>query len=83
MTADVGYLAHLSDELDDWIKNLRNKIKKSKDHKYHYHPDIKLGKAKFKFNIYRQNKDPKGNKVKAEKDIIKGRTTYWVPKIQK
>jgi formamidopyrimidine-DNA glycosylase len=31
--------------------------------------------------VYRKKKDPKGNNVKAEK--MKGRTTYWVPEIQK
>lgn len=47
-----------------------------------YHPDVKLGNAKFQFQVYKQRTDPKGNPVKAEK-IINGRTTYWVPAVQR
>lgn len=47
-----------------------------------YHPEIELGGAQFKFNVYRQKKDPNGYLVEASK-IIKGRTTYWVPSVQK
>ena len=49
-----------------------------------YHAEIKLSKTdKFKFSVYQQNKDPFGNMVEKNKEINKGRTTYWVPTIQK
>jgi len=49
-----------------------------------YHPGIKIKKkdVKFVFNVYRQKEDPFGNPVKADR-IVKDRTTYWVPEIQK
>lgn len=64
----IGYMINLEKEA--------NKIRKK-----NYHPDIKLKEKTFKFKVYRQKTDPKGNPVKADK-IIKGRTTYWVPKVQ-
>jgi hypothetical protein len=49
-----------------------------------YHPKIKLtAKDKFKFNVYMQEKDPLGNNVLRDKDVNKGRTTYWVKEVQK
>jgi len=45
-----------------------------------YLPEIKF--EDFNFNVYRKKLDNKGNKVKPE-NIITGRTTYWVPAIQK
>lgn len=66
----TGYMTNLEDE--------SSKIKKK-----NYHPEIKLkNKKTFNFNVYRRKKDPDGNKVKPDK-IIKGRTTYWVPAVQK
>ena len=47
-----------------------------------YHPDIKID-TPFEFKVYGQDKDPKGNKVKSDGTIIKGRTIHWVPKVQK
>lgn len=49
-----------------------------------YHPDIKILKKdkKILFSVYQQDHDPYGNPVKRDK-IIKGRTTYWVPALQK
>ena len=82
MTADVGYLEHLSDDMDAWVRKLRKRIKKNKKHRYHFHSDVDLGSDTFEFEVYRQTEDPKGNPVKAGK-IVPGRTTYWVPKIQK
>lgn len=66
---DTGYMADLAPEAQ--------KIKR-----IDYHPEIKLKSKKFIFKVYRQKTDPYGNKVKADK-IIKNRTTYWVPKVQK
>lgn len=68
----IGYMVNLEEEA--------NKLTKK-----NYHPEIKLKDKTFKFNVYRQKFDPLGNEVKAEV-IIKtgdGRTTYWVPSIQK
>lgn len=65
----VGYMINLEDEA--------NKLKRK-----NYHSYIKLKNKTFEFLVYRQKVDPKGNPVKRE-SIIKGRTTYWVPIIQK
>lgn len=46
-----------------------------------YHPDIKPSKT-FRFKVYQQKTDPKGNPVKRD-EILKGRTIHWVPKVQK
>lgn len=46
-----------------------------------YHPDI-IDFPKFAFLVYRQDYDPKGNKVKKDK-LVNNRTCYWVPDIQK
>ncbi|AYV82045.1 MAG: formamidopyrimidine-DNA glycosylase [Homavirus sp.] len=82
MTASIGYLEHLDPKMDKFIKNLRSSINGNKNHKYNFHPSVKINKEVFKFKVYKQKNDPKGNKVKADK-IISGRTTYWVPNIQK
>ena len=50
--------------------------------KKNYHADIKLDSHAFAFQVYRRKIDPLGNAVLADK-IIAGRTTYWVPAIQK
>lgn len=78
MTADIGYLSDLDDEMSSFVTKLR----KNKKTNSTYHPDTKIkSKDVFTFNVYRQKKDPLGNTVKADK-IIPGRTTYWVPNIQ-
>lgn len=76
-TAEIGYLEHLDPQMGKFIKKIRA------DKKYNFHPDIKLKKGDiFVFKIYRQSEDPLGNKVLGSK-IIPGRTTYWVPAVQK
>lgn len=83
MTAEVGYLEHLDKSLYKFIKKQRQEINDGKKPEFSYHPNIKLEKNdKFIFKVYRQKTDPQGNEVKADK-IIKGRTTYWVPTVQK
>ena len=48
-----------------------------------YQSSIKLKhNEEFQFNVYRQSKDPLGNKVEKDKTINKGRTVYWVPAVQ-
>ena len=81
-TATIGYFTNMD---TDWIKKFREKLDKHNDddnYKYNFHPKTKIGNTVFKFNVYRQKTDPKGNKVKADK-IINGRTTYWSPNVQK
>lgn len=65
----IGYMVNLESEADDIERT-------------NYHPDINLKSKDFEFKVYGQKTDPKGNKVKADK-IIDGRTTYWVPALQK
>lgn len=65
----IGYMINLEDEA--------NKIKRK-----NYHPEIKLKDKEFDFQVYKQSEDPLGNKVERD-EIIKGRTTYWVPAVQK
>jgi len=75
---NTGYMTHFG----DFTKIHKQKI----DNKEYpeYHTDVKLKKTdQFKFKIYRQNKDPKGNKVSKDKTINKNRTTYWVSDVQK
>lgn len=71
-----------------YMTNFEEFIKKHKiginNGKYpDYHPNVKLTKTdNFEFKVYQQKFDPLGNPVEANKDINKGRTTYWVPNIQ-
>lgn len=49
-----------------------------------FHPTIKIRKTeKFEFKVYQKKTDPFGNLVEANKELNKGRTTYWVPIVQK
>ena len=80
-TSYVGYLDDADEEFAKYVKKLRKNIDEDKDYIYNFHPDIEVGDV-FQFNVYGQKQDPKGNPVKKDK-IIKGRTTYWVPDVQK
>lgn len=85
---DTGYMVHLK----EFVNNQRYNVKKGIYP--NYHPDVKImDNEKFAYQVYQQEKDPYGNIVKAEV-IIKsgkkqndtkesGRTTYWVPEVQK
>lgn len=69
----IGYMADLEDEA--------SKIKR-----INYHPEIKLKNKHFKFDVYKQKTDPKGNPVEIAKIVGSGdkkRSTYWVPAVQK
>lgn len=81
-SAEVGYMDHMDNEMETIVRQVRNEIKKNPDHEHNYHPDINIDNHKFQFVVYRQKKDPHGHEVKGEK-IIPGRTTYWVPIVQK
>ena len=78
MTADIGYMEHLDPKMASFINEMRKDIKA----KYNYHSKTKITNKMFTFNVYRQKKDPYGHKVIGDK-IITGRTTYWVPTVQK
>lgn len=74
----TGYMTNFEDFITVHKKRIDNK-------KYpEYHPDIKLNSNdKFEFSVYRKKKDNFGNDVISDKDLNKGRTTYWVENIQK
>jgi formamidopyrimidine-DNA glycosylase len=73
----TGYMKNYSKFMKDHPSKIYKKIFPN------YHPDIKIKSSfEFKFKVYSQDTDLKGNKVKRE-SIIKGRTFHWVPKIQK
>ena len=75
---NTGYMTNFGDFVNIHKLNIDNKIYPE------YHENIKLNKTdKFNFKVYRQDKDPKGNKVDKDKTINKTRTTYWVKNIQK
>ena len=74
----TGYMTHF----DDFIKTHKSKIDDGS--LPNFHPSIQLKKTDiFKFKVYKQKEDPLGNPVDANKELNKGRTTYWVPLIQK
>lgn len=69
---DNRYMEYLHDYLEDHKRNSK------------YLNDVnifKTGKS-FKFFVYKRKKDDNNNDVLADK-LIKGRTTYWSPKVQK
>ena len=74
LTENIGYLADLDDDFFDFINNFRKKIK-------NLYPEINIKKEIFKFNIYRQGKDPYGNNIVKEK-LVPGRKFYWSPAVQ-
>jgi len=86
LTYWIKYVVKLSyiDNHTGYMLNLENEANKIP--RINYHQDIKLKEKTFKFLVYRQKFDPKGNLVKADKIIgpeNKKRTTYWVPDVQK
>lgn len=81
-TAQIGYLEHLDPGMATFLKKLRKGIS-SKNNPLNFHPSTKLKKTdEFQFQVYGKKEDLYGNEVEGAK-IIPGRTTYWVPKIQK
>jgi formamidopyrimidine-DNA glycosylase len=83
LKGQVGYFDNLDKKILKTIQRTRKKIINGKLPELDYHPEIKISeKSQFYFKAYRQSEDPKGNEVVGSK-IIKGRTTYWVPAIQK
>lgn len=74
----TGYMTNFGDFIETHKKGVNSG-------KYpDYHSSVKLGvDDKFEFKVYQQKKDPLGNIVEANKELNPGRTTYWVPKVQK
>lgn len=79
LKSDVGYFSHISDDVYNFIVKFRKKLEENPDSKYNYHKSIDIGKNKFKFNVYMQSKN---NSDVKKSIIVKGRTTYWNPKVQ-
>jgi formamidopyrimidine-DNA glycosylase len=77
MSNKTGYMETFIDYIDEHKKNVLKKMLPD------YHSDIKIKENEtFEFLVYKKKKDKNNNEVKADK-IIKGRTTYWVPNVQK
>jgi len=73
----IGYM----EKLEDYIDKHKEQVKKGKFPDYL--PEIKIKKNEnFEFKVYQQKFDKHNNPVIADK-IITGRTTYWVPNLQK
>jgi formamidopyrimidine-DNA glycosylase len=70
------YIEHLKSFLDKHSKKVS--VGKFPD----YHKSQKVGHEKFEFKVYGRKIDNLGNEVIGDK-IITGRTTYWVPNVQK
>jgi endonuclease-8 len=73
----TGYMAHFGDFIKLHKERIDKKIYPN------YHPKINVHNEEFKFNVYRQEKDPYGNNVEIDKTIQNERSTYWVSAIQK
>jgi len=74
------------DNTTGYMKKIENFVKKHKEGIINgifpnYHPDIGIS-GKFKFRVYKRNADFIGNFVQTDQ-VIKGRTIYWVPNVQK
>jgi formamidopyrimidine-DNA glycosylase len=72
----IGYMINLG----DYIQKHKELVKKNK--LPNYHPDVDIKNDNFEFLVYRQKKDKNNNPIVGD-EIIKGRTTYWCPNIQK
>lgn len=54
-----------------------------KVHYRDYQPEVHLEREeRFQFLVYRREKDPNGHPVRPAKDLVKGRTIWWVPDVQ-
>ena len=73
----VGYMTQFGDYIE------KHKIEVQKGILPDFQRKIKLKKdEQFDFYVYQRKKDPLGNDVIISK-IIKDRSTYWVPSVQK
>lgn len=76
----VVKLCYLTNKTE-YVKHFEKFINKHRNTSTNYHPTIKIENNVFNYLVYRQKLDPNGNQVLGE-NIIKGRTTYWVPAVQ-
>lgn len=76
MYNDTKYIEHLSEFLSEHTNNIKNKIFPN------YLNDVKISRKTLQFNVYRKKQDLLGNEIIGE-EIIKNRTTYWCPSVQK
>lgn len=75
-TNSTRYISHLSKFLDKHQTGID-------EGKYpDFLPNVNTHGEKFEFKVYRRTDDDFGNEIIGE-EIIKGRTTYWCPSIQK
>jgi formamidopyrimidine-DNA glycosylase len=78
-----AYVNNSTKYMDTHQKFMSTHYKMIKNGKYpNFYPDIKLKNVPFKFKVYGQKKDPKGNPIETD-NIFQERTTWWVPKVQK
>lgn len=79
-TSTEGYFNDCDPDFTKYLKHLHKKLHNNTS-KNNFQSQIKIGKNKFKFNVYLQKKDPHGNPIQRDK-IISNRSTYWSPIIQ-
>lgn len=73
----LSYLDNQTDYMIGLVKDL------GRTKKIDYHPEVEIDEDDhFQFQVYGQETDPKGNPVE-KASIVKGRTTWWVPAVQK
>jgi formamidopyrimidine-DNA glycosylase len=99
MTMTASNANYFDPGINAFLKRIRKIIKANPNSKYNFIPDVIIPDRKLlrereseindymKFNVYYQDTDPLGNPVVKEKIITKGngkgRTTHWVPSVQK
>lgn len=73
----LSYLDNQTEYMIGLVKDL------GRAKKFDYHPEVEIDdNDHFQFQVYSQETDPKGNPVE-KASIVKGRTTWWVPAVQK
>jgi len=83
ITLRLCYIANTTEYIDHLKKFLLSHKKYVESGKFpNYHNLKSLENKSFHFNVYGRKVDDDGNSVVGEK-ILTGRTTYWVPDIQK
>lgn len=82
-TLRLCYTSNITEYVEHLESFLKKHNKNIKDGKFpNYLANIKTNDDIFEFKVYRQKEDEFGNQVVGDK-IISGRTTYWVPNVQK
>jgi formamidopyrimidine-DNA glycosylase len=76
LSNQTQYISHLNKFLEKHKKMVDDGVFPN------HHKNVKIGKEKFQFKVYRRKYDDDDHPVVGDK-IIEGRTTYWVPDVQK